>query len=370
MVIYHPYPQLKIHWHPGHQGFTLTLPWVELEIEVEDQDFPWIQDAIENLHQTPENPNVQKFIEALSEHHIAYPAPRLKEYLKDEFETYPNEKKQVSSLISPQDFMSWTSPHLELSPDYIRNFTWQWDVAEITQVTQVHSTSLYDPLSVVSYVWGKVLTADAQGGIFREKLTHLLNALRERDEPTFFNFMKDLLRQTHYITRKFQEYCPLGLTIFKKAHDEIKNFIQEEKGHDKLMSASLKILGYDDPKEIAVYPETIFLMEAFKKSAELCPMTFTAMVGFFEGGVYGASDPLADVLKQSSKPQAAHGYDRHFQINNASNHNQVVYTLATKLPLQTYDQVVFLTRFMELIAHIGKTSDQRYANQLQKLLNS
>ncbi len=366
MVTYYPYPQLEIHWIHDTSRFKLNLPWVELEVEVTDDDLPWVEKAIGLLNNTPGDPRVQKFLSLLNHHFIAYHAPHPKESSEKKLDDM--DIKDIP-LATPEDLIRWIAPSCNLSQDYMDILTsWQWDVLEIAGISKIPETPYYDPLSVITFLWGKVLTVDAEGGIYREKLTQGLDALRVQNEASFFEYMKKLIRQTHYITEKFQEYCPLALTTFTQGTSAINQFIEEEKGHDKLMSSSLKILDCDDPSQIAPYSQTVILMEAFKKAAQTCPLAFTALVGFFEGGTYGASDPLADILKKSSKPKAAQGYARHFDINRDHHHNKVIYNLAAKIPAVSYDAVVFVSRLLELTARLGKVSDELYALEVNHLL--
>lgn len=366
MITYFPYPQVQIQWDSQEKGFTITLPWISIDVEVEAEEQPWIKQAIALLHTEPEHFMVQKFLSLLNEHPIAYYKPRSSIEFAPTME--PHSLLSTIPMATPQDLLHWIDDRTVLGKEFQKLTSWQWDMEEIAKITKIPGTSFHDPMSLITYLRGHSMAMDAEGGVYREQLAVLLDKLRCQNEPAFFAFMTTLIRQTHYITQNFQRYCPISLTTFQEATAEIQEFIQEEKGHDKLMEVSLARLGCMDPEKITPLPETIYLMTIFKKTAELCPMAFTGLVGFFEGGEYGLSDPLADILRQSSKPEAALGYERHFEINTSSNHNQVIYSLASKLPSQTYDQLVFTTRILEVIAHIGKTSDQVYKSQVQQLL--
>lgn len=360
---------MLIEWHSGQEKFTLNLPWVSLEIEVTSEDHHWVKVAIDNLYQDSAKEEVQKFLKFFEEYNVYYIKPR---HHKDSLIPLTPEKEKLpnkQTLDLPINLIHWISDPYSLSFEVELASEWQWDLEEIYKISAVEGSPYFDPLSVVSFLKGKMLEIDAQGSHYRQGLPGLLDELRKSDEAKFFAFMRTLIKQTHYITQHFQQYSPLSLKPFAHASEEIKQFIAEERGHDKLMEASLGALG-TSPEELDPFQEIVFLMEGFRKAAELSPLAFTLMIGFFEGENYGYSDPLADVLKASSKPKAGLGYERHFEINKSENHNQVINNLAEKLNLQTKNQVAFTTRLLELISAIGSGLDKILATQVENILLS
>jgi hypothetical protein len=364
-MIYLPYPNLQIDWNSDKSGFMLSLPWIMLEIETLAEDLPWIEKAINFLHLDQTHEAVQRFLSQLKEYNVAYIAPRI---LPDKTLSMKDDKISDLSpeiLQTPREFAQEIDTEASLALNIQLSPRWQWNVEEVYQACQIADTQFYDPLTLISYLQGYMLQSDALTDEFRTTIPSLLDQLRQMNEPAFFSFMKMMLRQTHYITACFQKYAPLSLQTFPEAEEEIEDFLREEKGHDKLMEHSLKVLGVDVPETISVLPENILLISLFKAAIERCPLAFTAMVGFFEGGEYGETDPIADVLKKSSLPQSALGYERHFEINKAGNHNEVIQDLAKKLPLQTRESVAFTTRLLELAAYIGSASDKYLVSVLQ-----
>ncbi len=359
---------MLIKWYSGQEKFTLSLPWVSLEIEVTSEDRHWVKVAIDNLYQDPAKEEVQKFLKFFEEYNVYYIKPRNNDSL---LSLTPGKEKlpNKQTLDSPINLIHWISDPYSLSFEVELASEWQWDLEEIYRISAVEGSTYFDPLSIVSFLKGKMLEIDAQGSHYRQGLPSLLEELRKSDEEKFFAFMRNLIKQTHYITQHFQQYSPLSLKSFAPAAEEIRQFIAEEKGHDKLMEASLGALGAS-PEELDPFQEVVFLMEGFREAAELSPLAFTLMVGFFEGGNYGYSDPLADVLKASSKPKAGLGYERHFEINKSEHHNQVINNLAEKLDLQTKNQVAFATRIVELISNIGSGLDKILFTQVENILSS
>ena len=92
------------------------------------------------------------------------------------------------------------------------------------------------------------------------------------------------------------------------------------------------------------------------------------MIGLFEGDDYEQSDPLADVLRKSSVPKSAHGYDAHFLINKNSHHNKVIDILAEKLPAQSRECVVLAARLLEIACFFSQESDRLLVCKVKELL--
>jgi hypothetical protein len=368
-MTYIPYPSLRIRWHPHQKGFHLSLPWLSLEIEVNPEDLSWIYDATDTLN-VPTNEKVQKFFQLLSDYTAAYVAPRKLKEVPEPLNSGLNSIPIKSiPLESPLSFAQWIMEDSSLTNLFRLKPSWEWDTEEICRVSRMEETPFYDPVTVITFLRGLILEADAKTDQYRLNLSHILDRLRVHNENSFFTFMIGMLRHTHYITQKFQEYTPAILTNFAEATEEITQFLKEEKGHDKLMEHSLKALGCDHPENIFPALETRLLMEIFNKTIETSPLAFTAMIGIFEGGDYGEVDPLAEVLKKSSVPDSALGYQRHFEINKEENHNQMIYTLAQKLPLQSYESVIFTARTLELACYISTFSDQGLASKAGTLLS-
>lgn len=235
---------------------------------------------------------------------------------------------------------------------------WNWSAEKALKSTQIKNSDYYDPLSVVSYLIGKRLGTESITGQVRADLPPQLDDLRKKEESTFFHTMKILLRQTPYVTNHFEECSLPALKKFAAAKKNIKEFMDEEHGHDRLMVASLKELGCDDVNTIPPLGTTVLVMELFKHASQTSPLAFTLMVGYFEGVTIAESDPLADVLQKSTKPQAAKGYALHHKINKDGDHSHVIFELAEFLPLLTKEEVMYGMRILELASILGIMSDR------------
>ena len=160
--------------------------------------------------------------------------------------------------------------------------------------------------------------------------------------------MKLIIRQTHYITSNFEPCVLPSISLFPNEKNVIKRFLNEEKGHDKLMVNALNELECCDPEDIPVLDATIILMNLLEKSAKTSLLALISMISFFEGSIYQDSDPLADVLARSSKPLSSKGYAIHYEINKKENHASIVYELLKNLNYKSKNELIYAMRFLEL----------------------
>lgn len=74
--MYIPHEKLTIDWSHTDDSFKLSLPWLSMDIDVEEADRRWIHDATDYLQTPGFNQNVQKFIGDLKDYPIFYIQPR------------------------------------------------------------------------------------------------------------------------------------------------------------------------------------------------------------------------------------------------------------------------------------------------------
>jgi hypothetical protein len=352
--MYIPHKEMKVSWDSSQTDLTVSLPWVSIDIDINPNDRIWVQEAIENLYDRPSHASVQKFLEPLKEYNVGYYAPQAS--IPSKLPSSSQSLLDISVISSPHNFITYLgSQFLEELNDLPSQ--WCWDIEEICEASLIANTLAYDSLSVGSLLIGKMLGSEAQTKNQRIDLPQQLDILRQKNEGNFFNICKILIRQTHYITCKFQEYAPHALKCFPEARQVIEGFIREEVGHDKLMSSSLKVLKCPYPEEVSVLPEIALLMEVFKFASSNFPLAFSCLISFFEGMSYTESDPIADVLLKSSCPEAAKGYQVHFNINKEHQHKDTALHLMQKLPPRNKQEVSVAARTVELAAKLGNIFD-------------
>jgi hypothetical protein len=357
-----PYRNVVLDINALDNLLSISAPWIHLDLEILEEDKSWVTEAFHNWKDNYQSHSIQKCLELLKEFPLWYAAPQTESFNSSEVEDFiipidlENPQKCCFSFGIPK----------KISKDLPEN--WEWNLEEIQQTTQINSHGVYDPKSLTTYLMGKCLAMDVNNSSY--DLHNALDTLRDTHESAFFQIIGLVLRQTHYITHCFSKTVSPALKSFPQAFDVIEEFIQEEKGHEFLMEKSLNALGIQDPTEIPVLWETSCMMKIFQKSATLSPLAFSNLVSFFEGISYGESDPLGDILRKSSKPKAAKGYDMHFKINKESNHAGEIMKLMDRLPLQSQASSAYTVRILELMMHLRRAAEKSIIKKISCFLDT
>ena len=362
---YLPYESLIVSWLPEFAGLQLSLPWLQMNVEVDDDEREWLKVGIRNLHSHSLNPNTQKFLSFFKEYPIAYTQPRT----ISEFKKILSKKNMPTDIDLSSPIALMNSLNIKTCPEILTEIisTWSWDLTDILNKTRIPQSNSYDPMSLVTYLICKRLEVESYTDALRKDFPRKLNHLRQTDEAQFFEVMKKFLRHTHFVTSQLQGCCYPALQTFSQAQDIIQNFMNEELGHDILMAESLQILGCTNPQDVAVFPSLITLMQLYKSMASLSPLAFTLMTGYFEGVSYTENDDLAVVLQRSSRPETAKGYTIHHNINKEGNHKDFIYELTSQLSLVSKEEAEVAIRILEVASYIGIEQDKKFNSLISDL---
>lgn len=331
-MYYLPYEMLTITWTPDDSGFTLILPWLTMEIEVEDKDREWIKDATHNLHSNPLSANVQRFIQDLKSYPVFYIKPRtLNDFEGKDLQPCPS---LSIDYTTPQRLMNTIGLTLEpaLSQDILPD--WTWDRARILDKARIAGTDLYDPLSLVTYLICYRLEWESTSWSGQDGLGQILEKFLREDEQKFFKAIGWVSKQSWYVTMESCDAMRPAFETFPKGQDLINHFIMDEAGHYKFMEQVFADLELNK-EDFAVAPATKWLLACHKRMAQFSPLAFSAMINLFEAAFYEGQDPISRVIKLSSKPHAARGYDLHYKINQEHRHCDMPVVLANRLAPQT-----------------------------------
>ncbi len=147
---YIPHEKLAIHWNNKGDSFGLSLPWLSMEIDVEEEDKGWIQDATNNLQSSPLNKNVQRFITQLKDYPVSYIQPRnLEDFKGKDLQPCPN--LSIDTSTPPALLKTFGCPIAdELKNESIPAWTWDWE--KVLGKARIPGTDLYDPVSLISYL--------------------------------------------------------------------------------------------------------------------------------------------------------------------------------------------------------------------------
>ncbi|OJW54964.1 MAG: hypothetical protein BGO67_05090 [Alphaproteobacteria bacterium 41-28] len=361
-MTYVPHEKLSINWGPHDKSFALSLPWVSMEVGVTKEDYPWIKDATNHLHDSVSNQNVQRFVSELKEYPIFYiQRRRLEEFKEQVLQPCPDLNVDSST---PASLIATFGCEIagELKKDVPTKWTWDWE--KILSKARIAGTNLYDPVSFISYLicyrleWENTTWSGQDG--FGKFLEHLL----EEDEDKFFQAMGWVVKQSWYVTSEACQVMKPALIHFEKARDLLHHYIHDEAGHHKFMEIVFEDLGMNKDN-FPVGTGTKWQMDAFAKTAVISPLAFSALINLFEAAFYDGQDPISRILKKSSKPQAAHGYDLHYKINQDNRHCDMPVQLASYLAPQTYSHVALTLGIFELTLNFYNCMEKELAKSFK-----
>lgn len=361
--MYCAHSSLKVVWSTTGDSFKIILPWLEMDIEVDSEERPWIEEAISCLHSDPAKPSVQKFLTSLKDYPLGHIAPRsLKDFEKGNFQECSDTLADLD-CSTPSNFLKTLgAPYSsQLEKDCPQG--WTWDLDTILNQSRLPGTTLYDPVSVTTSLICYRLEWESTSWSGKDGLGKGLESFLEKDENLFFQKMGWISRQSHYVTKQFHISVLPALTHFKKAEKEIQHFIQDEVGHFKFMEQTLQDLGFKGAGDFSLGDGTRWSLDAFERMGSISPLAFSAMINLFEAAYYEGQDPLSRVLKKSSRPEAARGYDLHYKINQEHRHCDMPIILSKYIVPQSRDHVELTTRLFEIaLSFLDKMEERLIGN--------
>jgi len=361
---YVPYEKMAITWLGPNQmqeeGFVIKLPWLSMEFDVTQEDKPWIKDATTHLHTDPFNRNVQKFIQEIKDYPVFYIKPRtLKEFEGKDLQECPQVAVDTST---PSRFVETLGCPIDasLKEDIPQNWTWDWE--GILNKARIKGTELYDPMSLVSYLICYRLDWESKTWSGQDGFGKFLEKELKEDEDKFFQRIGWVAKQSWYVTTETYEAMKPALTHFPKNGGWIEHFMTDEIGHYKFMEQVFDDLDLNK-EDFPVGNATKWLLDCHRRTSVISPLAFSAMINIFEAAYYEGQDPISRVLKLSSRPQAARGYDLHYKINQEHRHCDMPINLASHLAPQTLSQVLLTLGIFELTLHFLDSMEQKLAKQ-------
>jgi len=359
---YIPHEKLSINWMNNDKSFNLSLPWLSMEIDVTDEDKGWIKDATNNLQSPASNGNVQRFIHELKDYPIFYIQPRSLEEFKGK-KLQPCSKVSVDSS-TPSRFISTFECEIanELKKDMLP--AWSWDWKKILKKASISGTEFYDPVSLISYLICYRLEWESTSWSGQDGFGQFLEGLLKHNEDEFFQAIGWVAKQSWYVTTESCQAMEPALTYFEKAQELIDHFICDEAGHYKFMEQVFNDIGLNKD-DFPVGAGTKWLLAAHKRTAVISPLAFSALINVFEAAYYEGQDPVSRVIKLSSKPHAAQGYDLHYKINQEHRHCDMPIRLASYLAPQTYAHASLTLGLFELTLNFLDRMERKLAKKFE-----
>jgi len=353
---YLPHEELSVKWVNNNTKLKLVLPWLSMEIEVDPLEKPWIKKAVDHLHTHPLKDKPQRFLKELKDYPLFYYKPRSIE----EFENQDLENSTPFNIdySTPLNFFNTAQipADLCLQQDIPQKWTWEWD--KILDKCRIRDTNLYDTLSFVSYLICYRLHWESTTWSGQDGFGQHLEKLLKEDESRFFLAIGWISRQSHYVTTESYNAMLPACEHFPKARELINHFIMDEAGHYKFMDQVFSDLGLCKDS-FKVGPATKWLLTAHQRMAILSPLAFSAMINLFEAAFYEGQDPISRVIKKSSKPEAARGYDLHYKINQEHRHCDMPLILARRIAPQPQEHIILTLAVFELTLHFLDQMEKR-----------
>lgn len=348
--LFWPYDEVKIEGDAQEKTrFYLKSPWLSFQFNVAEPANLEVLGVLEKMDSgnlTREDLElVSSVLSSLSHYPVAYLLPRN--------QSFGNDQHQVTG--SPLDLSSPEALFKTTFKDRFSAFKsalpkeWLWDVDQALEFSQVPGG--YDPYSLFSVLRRFHLLNDLENNETQKLFEHI--QCLSKNPEAFKKASALILRQNHYVTVRCEEVLSGALTTAQSADGEIKEFIEAESGHDKIVGKAITSLGYQiDDVEVVDVSE--ILMDFFKASGQRNLLAFSAIVDVFERSSYREEDPFTSVLNEGGLSDAGKMVDIHREINDSGDHeNAALEFLENMKPVdEAYAREAFrLAELNTLIIH-------------------
>ncbi|MNK90777.1 hypothetical protein D3C87_1108430 [compost metagenome] len=257
-----------------------------------------------------------------------------------------------SSLVS-QNFQSPQSlaAALKMSETHFPK-EWTWDLDALLSIAQVPDTEFYSPLTLYSaflrFFYLEATSKDKTMSLYKDLHTVC------KTEANTQSALAYLISQNLRVTQRCEEILTTALVHAGKNEDRLRDFIQAEQGHDKIMSNALKAFPETALKDwtLKFNPATDALMDMFHGLADHCFMGFAFAICLFERPQFEKVHPVTKLLQEVSLDEAAKRYERHHTINETGAHDHIGYEMIADIPLLSKAEATKAVRFCEAFSVI------------------
>lgn len=350
-ALYAPYDDTS--FAMGAEGLNVSSPWMSLDVDVDDDRKSALTQLLARIGEGGAEVlyegETQDFLSFFAGFPLVHALPR--KLASASALAYASAAPELLAAKGPREFLAAINPFEDLVVNEAFSYfdeTWRWEVKEIEDASRIPDSDLFDPLSVYTAIRARRLQYQVQQSGLAQDLLARVKKLRASDEASFFRVLATLLAQQYYVTRECCSCLDPAIAHHALIRDQILAYKAEELHHDRLILKSIRELSDEDTKDFFFAPEVRLEIEVIKYAAKTCALGFSALVSIMEGTVYPASDPVGDILKQSSKPSAHVGVESHFQINKRGNHTAIPEAFVMKLPPVTQQTVAIAMRLAEV----------------------
>jgi hypothetical protein len=327
--LYWPYDEVS--FEKTDSGAIVKTPWLTAKLNLSEQDqllASKIADKYKGQALGPEDiPLLNQLLQGLSHLPFCYILPTQK-FAKDHHALI--DKTLID--LELKDFMITLvgntiggthsgSPWQDQVLQGMSRKSWDWDIDAALSFAKI----------------GEKIHPESFFSIARR--FHLLDVIDNRTTDDSFSEIQKLqgtdafrqaaalmVRQNHYITQQCHKSLSEALKTAMSAASDVEEFIQEENGHDLILGTALKSI-VDDPDSLDVSPVAKAVMQVLAAAGRRNFLGFAMIVDCFERSTYEDKDPLAKLLQDGGLDRAGRFVNRHKEINDAGEHENVACSL-------------------------------------------
>lgn len=344
---YWPYDEVSI--NTSNDELTIKTPWMSASTPLEIFDQENILQLKSKLNDKTAGINDMPLISDFFGHFHKYPLAYILPQNKDAQDVH----KVLDQRLLPMNFLQILNETKEESfgEQVLKNLprtTFEWDQEAALDFASING--LVHPESLFSiarrYHILELLSHDQGHEVFTA-----IDALKGEEKRAA---LASLVRQNHYVTERCQEALKPALDIAQNAKKQIAEFMEAERGHDKILNKALVNLSYE-PSDIAVSPETKILMGILKYLASRNFLAFAMAIDAFERNSYEDADPIAKLLANAGFDKSADFINLHMKINDEGEHDNVAMGFLEPMSLCDRDYALEALKLMEVLSVVMTT---------------
>lgn len=337
-ILIRPYKEVSISWKQDQTGFLLSSPWLELSIEVDEQNKSSLYKTTNEIFNNKEINSIeaQNFLSFFKDFPLVKFDPRT---------TFEGKLYCPKNISTPL-------------------YNYKWDIDSILNQSQIPDTQTYDPIAVYSLLAHKRYLSE-QKCSEELSMSFELDKIRIQDEKKFFKIVATILKQSLEITKRCCECIAPAYDLYAPAKEMVSEYSKSEEGHYNFVIHSLKKFGLnkEEIKALPLFSETTLSMDILKQAASENFLAFSCVVAVFESAGFHNEDPIASLLRKSSIPNSAIGLETHFKINKEEGHAQIGLDFAQTLGPVSKEAVIHAANLMEIVTDAGNELNVTIANQ-------
>lgn len=352
--VYWPYDEVQLRSEDMGKRFVVETPWLRTAVGVKDDQAARLNDLAEKFSRgslgAEHLSEVNWFFQSLSALPLCYILPRRQ--WQSGLTAYGVRDQQFLGL-APADFLRRIlkeSQHAEavgaVAADPLFGSDWNWDLEGALQFAK--AAGGIDPIAFFSVV----------------RRYHLLSSVDDNRTEELYEYVRGLgagsseyrsacalmVRQNHYVTSRCGGALAPALETALTARGEVKEFIDAEFGHDRILDVAIKSMGIQ-ADAVPVTHQSKVLMDLLEFAAGRNFLAFAMAVDFFERSSYQKADPLAMVLNEGGLHAAARQLNKHMDINDAGGHENVALGFLSHMGPIGADYAEEAIRIAEAVTH-------------------